>query len=688
MARFLVSTARTRDKLPSLLAGPIVRRSTIEQVHLWLATSIPIDEEPRMVEMFDAGDNFRPLSVTSRLTSVRLGLQLFVHIIAVTPDESGGEFSTDVPLLYDIILNDQRLRDLTDINNLTLPKFELPSFIISDPADQRIHALYGSCRKLHGPSPDMIEGVVEALEQPTHDRPRYLFLGGDQIYGDDVEGSFLKFAHDLAIQLIGFEEQIPGLPPEANLPRPPEKSRGRYLNEFARVDGKKIFTSTHKDFHLLSFGEYAAIYLLAWNHELWFWPGLPESVKKIFDKLNPSKLARKALANVVTYMIFDDHEITDDWFRTAKWRRRALANESTKRIILNGLTAYWAFQGWGNDPSAFPHNFRRIMSDFAFVQRFEDDAERELLRPGRWSFLAPTPVPALFLDTRTGRSKQDNPSVDDVRPGVTGRAARHRNPEFFVEEVPRSPEAPRLLGRPERDQLKKHLEGKVEKGAPLIIVAPSPVFGFRPIEETIEIAAVVRIDRPTFIDRPNFFDFESWASNPQNAVDFVDLIFNLNPRPLVVLSGDVHYGFELAASLARQIKPTIRIAQFCSSALKNSPTGAEEFLAAVMESSFINELPVLWWEGDDGAIGRYFATTTKDPNFLKVFEKFDERFPSFVIHEKLWKREGGTQIIMENNLGELILDSQSVRHRFWRGTSPDEFLKWETTDWPVTAKML
>ena len=31
---------------------------------------------------------------------------------------------------------------------------------------------------------------------------------------------------------------------------------------------------------------------------------------------------RRALANVPTYMIFDDHEISDDWFLNPTWRDR------------------------------------------------------------------------------------------------------------------------------------------------------------------------------------------------------------------------------------------------------------------------------------------------------------------------------------------------------------------------------
>jgi len=59
---------------------------------------------------------------------------------------------------------------------------------------------------------------------------------------------------------------------------------------------------------------------------------------------------RRALANVPTYMIFDDHDVTDDWNLTARWRDRVRASPAGRRIVANALAAYWAFQGWGNDP--------------------------------------------------------------------------------------------------------------------------------------------------------------------------------------------------------------------------------------------------------------------------------------------------------------------------------------------------
>ena len=86
---------------------------------------------------------------------------------------------------------------------------------------------------------------------------------------------------------------------------------------------------------MLTFGEYAAMYLMVWG-----WPGLglqkwediqdllPESGDENRAKLKETheqqlahleKFAetlpkvRRLLANIPVYMIFDDHEVTDDW---------------------------------------------------------------------------------------------------------------------------------------------------------------------------------------------------------------------------------------------------------------------------------------------------------------------------------------------------------------------------------------
>ena len=62
---------------------------------------------------------------------------------------------------------------------------------------------------------------------------------------------------------------------------------------------------------------------------------------------------RRALANVATYTICDDHDVTDDWFLDGAWCRRVLASPLGRRVVRNALLAYALFQAWGNTPNQF-----------------------------------------------------------------------------------------------------------------------------------------------------------------------------------------------------------------------------------------------------------------------------------------------------------------------------------------------
>src|SRR3546814_7354309 len=54
-----------------------------------------------------------------------------------------------------------------------------------------------------------------------------------------------------------------------------------------------------------------------------------------------------------TLMIFDDHDITDDWNLSAKWEATAYGHPFSRRIVGNALVAYMLCQGWGNRPDVF-----------------------------------------------------------------------------------------------------------------------------------------------------------------------------------------------------------------------------------------------------------------------------------------------------------------------------------------------
>ncbi|MDQ3838441.1 MAG: hypothetical protein M3297_04145 [Thermoproteota archaeon] len=97
-----------------------------------------------------------------------------------------------------------------------------------------------------------------------------VYLG--KIMADDVSDVLIKYLTRFSIRLLGWEEQISGV--DKKLTDIPIGERQQLVQELAK------FTSENAGNHLLSFGEFAAMYLVAWNVENW-----PEKYKiELFKK--------------------------------------------------------------------------------------------------------------------------------------------------------------------------------------------------------------------------------------------------------------------------------------------------------------------------------------------------------------------------------------------------------------------
>jgi hypothetical protein len=92
------------------------------------------------------------------------------------------------------------------------------------------------------------------------------------------------------------------------------------------------------------------MYLIGWNIENWphSYPDIrtiPHRKQKRYRmEIKQLERARKAmpavrrvLANIPTYMIFDDHEITDDWNITMEWHEGVKASDCGKQVVANGF---------------------------------------------------------------------------------------------------------------------------------------------------------------------------------------------------------------------------------------------------------------------------------------------------------------------------------------------------------------
>jgi hypothetical protein len=589
-------------ELATILAGPILRRVDTNSVKIWIATSRPFDIDAAIYMINER----LTLPVETNTTSIRAGKNCFIHLV-----EIDGSFPMDTLLGYDLHLYDAEgsynltsLGLISDNEELSIAYDDLPypSFFI--PANTTSNFLYASCRKFHGKGGDsLVAGDKMLWDAPRNlkNRPSSLFLLGDQIYADDVADPLFPVIQSV-VECLAFEDE--------NLAQLEPRLADFPFNELIqKVNGRQFsmeqfcqFTSASMSNHLMTFSEYAAMYLLSWGPGLWetaYIPTFEEVVEKgnyhfLFpeDDIDITKCkkrynrqtedllqtignlhqVRRLLANVPTYMIFDDHDVTDDWNLSHKWKDNVSRSPLGKHVIANGLCAYWAFQGWGNEPQRFEEAFLQSMEDH--LDRFvaSTPAYEEWLRRlwtfTHWHFVAPTKPAALFLDTRTMRSFDDAPQP--VKVGW-----------MFKENV----QAPRLIGPKGWRLIARTLSlSGWRRKDPLIIISPTPLYGMGLIESVLH--SYVYPLRAIGIPVHEMLDFEAWKYNGKGFSDFIRYIFKWRPSQCIILSGDVHYASAVKSQVEFKNGRTMEIIQFTSSPSNNmSFTGVWGFL---MKSA-------LWW---------------------------------------------------------------------------------------------
>jgi hypothetical protein len=551
--------------LPAVLAGPLLRRAEPGRVLVWLATSRPVTVQGEILSLASGGGGDGPRRLgRGGGRRVRLGPRLFVHLVSILPDPAVGAFPRNELLGYDLLVSDdaasgppRRLGDLGLLAGpraVTLGDLPLPSFFL--PArSAALNLLHGSCRLLHGHGEDALVAADELLAERARDldrRPSALVLTGDQIYGDEVAGPLIGHLTRLGAELLGPGDttSVPGVPALDRL-----AVYGR--QELSHQLG---FTSSKAENHLFSLGEFAAMYLVAWDETNWP-QRLPDPAEALPSGGRGSRVAarqrrwyaaelagleaarralpavRRVLANVPTYMIFDDHDVTDDWNLTREWHDQVWRSPGGRRVVANALAAYWAFQGWGNAPESFDEQFLAVVAAGPGEDRFD----QAMWSFDRWSYHAPADPPMLVLDTRTQRAF-------DSQQG-----------------------AARLLGDTELARVRE-LAGQagVRAPGPAILVSATPVYGLE-LQERRQKFLVDKVG-------PYEIDFEAWHSNLQGLSDFMRLLIGeLGLDSCVILSGDVHYGLNVQATFTRDGQ-RLSIAQLVSSGLKHSGTLARTAL--------------------------------------------------------------------------------------------------------------
>jgi hypothetical protein len=592
-------------KLPILLSGPIIRRVDTSSVAIWIATSrrFQISAELFEIEGTENAFKYHLVSDLTETKTIRVGKRLFINMITIKPMKR--LFPTNKLLGYNLLftrnsktvdLNSFGLLDSENPQSIVYGRLKYPSFHIQSGSSGSI--FYGSCNKLHGKDHNALASADLHLEEAFNnlkDRPHSLFLLGDQIYADDVADSVFPVIQEISKKLVGTNEKLEKI--EERLKDEP------YQKTIHKVSGRKFimeefcqFTSMNAQNHLIKFGEYAALYLLSWSPELWRYvigqqliPTFQELVEKdrihfafpkgdkyedeyqkelklyeerfneqwvdIQENLHVLPKVRRLLANTPTYMIFDDHDITDDWNLSRKWVKNVSESPLGRHVVANGLGAYWAFQGWGNEPESFSHSFLKKMKkyyySFVIGSREYQNWLNELWDYDTWHFVTPTEPKTLFLDTRTKRAFDSPPQAVSVG--------------NIIEETARGP---KLIHDEAWKRLTQSLhQSGWKKGDRLIIASPSPLYGIGLIESVLH--SYVAPLRAAGLPIHELMDYEAWKFNGEGYTQFIHQILEWKPSNCMILSGDVHYASSVKAKVETRNGKKATIFQFTSSPIHN-----------------------------------------------------------------------------------------------------------------------
>ena len=257
--------------------------------------------------------------------------------------------------------------------------FPAPSIRTIAP-DGRLRLAFGSCRVSvpHEPPYTKKRGTIqrggmsghrferdalyalatEICSAPKEDRPDALLLLGDQIYADEVSRGTLEFI--------------------------------RSRRDTNKPPGEEV----------ADFEEYTRLYYDAWK--------------------NPT--IRWLLSTIPSAMIFDDHDVHDDWNTSETWVKKMRSKGWWEERIIGAFMSYWIYQHLGNlSPRELEEDelFGKVRSEknaTRVLREFAYRADREI-EGTRWSYHRDFGgIRLIMMDSRAGRVlDEEHRSMVDAR---------------------------------------------------------------------------------------------------------------------------------------------------------------------------------------------------------------------------------------------------------------------------------
>jgi hypothetical protein len=307
---------------------------------------------------------------------------------------------------------------------------------------------------------------------------------------------------------------------------------------------------------------------------------------------------RRVLANVATYMMFDDHEVTDDWNLFHEWVHKVHNSRLGVTIVRNGLLAYGLFQGWGNDPLYFAGRQpgEPEVVDTPATEML-DDATRLFLDDTGQPKPGPDAAPVVRLhDLFNLKSDLNNPTPVEERVRWHYRVGGHGYEVLSLDirtfrgfKGPRV--APQLMtfaaiqNQIPEDPVYSYGTPPANEGITFVI-SGMPVLGFPPVVNFVQplvnlIDDIKPKPNPPFVKAKEDYEVGIFAHEPEPWAFQEDawealLARFANYRRVVIFSGENHYSYSMKLDYWRYHTDgtpadSARFLQFTSSAAKNFP---------------------------------------------------------------------------------------------------------------------
>ncbi|WP_086565599.1 alkaline phosphatase D family protein [Streptomyces africanus] len=380
-----------------------------------------------------------------------------------------------------------------------LPESPFPPSVIHAPGgEDGLRVAFGSCRWASPPAgghdpvgPDALDALATRLvADPEGERPDVLLLLGDQVYADETSETTQRW-----------------LAARRDLGEPPGNGVADYE-------------------------EYTHLY-----YESWLDPRI-----------------RWLLSTVPSFMIFDDHDVIDDWNTSAAWLADMRATDWWRERLLSGLMSYWVHQHLGNlsleELAADPvyEGVRKVPDGTDVLRTFAARADADPAT-ARWSYRRDFGrVRLLMIDSRAARvlTEGSRAMLDPVEeawlraqvrdtPGSYDHLLLGTSLPWLLPHLVHDAEAwNAALCRGERGERWARFGEKVRRAA----------------------------------------DLEHWPAFPESFAGLAELIAEAGsgrdaPATVCVLSGDVHHAYVAEPSWPGQ-GPDARVVQLVCSPVHNS----------------------------------------------------------------------------------------------------------------------